>query len=539
MLLTDELQADNYPSANMKLSAAAVQEAIYSRVAETRTDVPPGYPANTPSGNQKVAKLQGSSSNTAAIGRGIMIKVMAGDKFDYSVNSWWQGAAESKGGILPEPESIFNVLLQIISGSLSNQPGVKGNTASQIAQDPSLTNGLNQFLNNQTPSVAQYPKGYVNYILLDENFNFVSQSSGYKQIEASGVYSTLYDLDLPITKSGYLYVYVSNSSSIPVYFDNLTIGHTRGPLVEETHYYPFGLTMAGISSKAAGALTNKYKFGGKELQSKEFSDGSGLESYDFGARMQDPQLGRWWQVDPKSEKYLNYSTYCYTANNPILYVDPNGKEIWINYGTDNSSKARWENGKLYDESGKKMKLNKSSDKFLRETSKALNLLRKGNKMQIASEIGVGNNTRPVFDNALTRLASDKDVIVSIKNSSQVKEITDHNMYTSNDNTVHFDASLGISFRRNGESKELYNSPTSILAHELFHAFNQTYYPEETRSMINTPTDIGKPRKSFGNVNEFYTTELTNVTNERLGEPTRDNYSGTPIVFPTSTSKRPR
>lgn len=99
----------------------------------------------------------------------------------------------------------------------------------------------------------------------------------------------------------------------------------NGIVEQTTHYYPSGAIMSDISTNQS-LQPNKYN--GKELDRMH-----GLDWYDYGARNYDAQILTWDRMDPLCENYYNISPYVYCMNNPVKFIDPDGRKGFLVHGT--------------------------------------------------------------------------------------------------------------------------------------------------------------------------------------------------------------
>jgi RHS repeat-associated protein len=119
--------------------------------------------------------------------------------------------------------------------------------------------------------------------------------------EATGVLNTITDKKLPEFDA---------TTGDLAFFNAVVVGYSD--------YYPFGM------QRISGGTLGRYGFNGME----SIDEVSGAKnSYDFGARLYNPRIGRWLSIDPLARKFPFLSPYNFVANNPIFFVDPNGEDI--------------------------------------------------------------------------------------------------------------------------------------------------------------------------------------------------------------------
>jgi RHS repeat-associated protein len=277
----------------------------------TVSQKPSGF--DTDGSNGYVSKLNGSSSINKKTGPSLVLKVMAGDKVQVNTYAFYNSAAQA-------PQSGVNIISDVLSALSTGVVGASngkllGNTTPVTS---GLSPGVTQFVNNDRSYDTTRPKAYLNWILFDDQMNYVASNSGVMQVQSGSNKQALIAPLQTISKNGYLYVYVSNESPQDVYFDDITVKHYTGPLLQEQSYYPFGVEMAAISDKAMNKLSSAYKFnGGDEMEES-------ISMYSTFYRGYDQQLGRFMGVDMLSEKAIGMSSYHFGADNPIMFNDPLG-----------------------------------------------------------------------------------------------------------------------------------------------------------------------------------------------------------------------
>ncbi|MCB2379963.1 DUF6443 domain-containing protein [Hymenobacter sp. BT635] len=233
-------------------------------------------------------------------------------------------------------------LLSFVASLLQNQ--------STTFQGPELSHKLKPlpFLGlslSMLPLLQQngrIPKGYVRLLVFNKDSVLIDNRTQQLTSAALNSYEPLH-LSIVAPTDGYVQAYVGNDSDVDVFFDDVEVKYNPTLLVQENHYDPWGLNLAGIE-RSSGALENKFQYTGKEKQLE-----LGLNWQDYGARMYDAQLGRWHSIDLSSEKYYSWTPYNFVANNPLLLVDLDGKD-WFYYKAQGATDAgwHWQNGNKYE-----------------------------------------------------------------------------------------------------------------------------------------------------------------------------------------------
>jgi RHS repeat-associated core domain len=325
MILTEEVHSAS-SEATMETNRASVEDAIFGQqgaandVESTRFDASQSNWKHQDIG-YSVSRLGNLSGHN--IGPNTLQKVMAGDLVSATVQYYHQ--ATPTGGNSGLVSMLVNGLIQ--SFNCGQVPTFAKGGASGISNQLNLNNS---FISAVRPSNynGNAPKAFLTILFFDERFNFIAAEDGgvYQHqvldaVDDQG--SSLQLLNKKAPKNGYAYIYVSNESDQNVFFDNLKVGTVASNILEENHYYSFGLRIAAISSKripgiGEGQLNNQHQYQGSF---NELDEDIGWN--DFQLRNYDPQIGRWVQQDP----YVQYeSLYLGMGNDPINNIDPSGGE---------------------------------------------------------------------------------------------------------------------------------------------------------------------------------------------------------------------
>lgn len=171
-----------------------------------------------------------------------------------------------------------------------------------------------QYVDNSTNTTIN--KDYIGEIeYLDGELMGINHEEGrIRLVEQNGQLKPVFEYSIKDYKGSNRITFTDNNLNGTVFNEDM---------LQENHYYPYGMEMEG---DFLGASTPEFplQYGGMDLV-RELE----LDVYFTKYRTLDPTIGRWWQADPKAEDFVNRTPYNSMNNNPVIFVDPDGDAAFL------------------------------------------------------------------------------------------------------------------------------------------------------------------------------------------------------------------
>ncbi len=228
-----------------------------------------------------------------------------GDDFTYDTNG--NLLTDANKGITSISYNHLNLPTEVVFGSASNMIKYRYDATGVKLQKEVVENG-------NPPTVTKYANGF---IYEQDELQFFGQPEGYVQKDGTGNFE-------------YVYNYTDHLGNVRLsYSDNVLKNGIieQNEIIEESHYYPFGLKMASFNNVATSTNpAQDYKYNGVELE-----ESLGLNMYETDYRHYDPAIARFTTIDPVTHHSM--STYTAFDNNPVYWADPSGADSIYNWNT--------------------------------------------------------------------------------------------------------------------------------------------------------------------------------------------------------------
>jgi RHS repeat-associated protein len=268
-----------------------------------------------------VEGMAGMEAADKGVGPAIALRVSAGDKIN--IDTW----ARYERKETYARDFVLTALASALGNTFATLGGFEGLISSQVADN--IGAALLEANYGSDGSESTVPFAYLNYIVYDDNLGYkvskskrVGNDAGFYPNEM-GVpddhQHLTFDEPIIINQDGYIYVWVSNQSEdTRVWFDDLTVTHEGTIVTQATDYGVWGDVLREQKTDES-----VYRFGYQgQFSERDLETGWNH----FEAREYDPLVGRWLSVDPKRS---DPSPYRAMRNNPIVYGDPDGKDVII------------------------------------------------------------------------------------------------------------------------------------------------------------------------------------------------------------------